>query len=50
MSYQTEYDHSMKDPEGFWRKGNVDIVCERYGAVMTSTLEEMIAHLTAQID
>jgi len=20
MSYQTEYDRSMKDPEGFWRK------------------------------
>ena len=20
MSYQTEYEHSMKDPQGFWRK------------------------------
>ena len=20
MSYRTEYDHSMKDPAGFWRK------------------------------
>ena len=37
-------------PEGFWRKGNVDIVCERYGAVMTSDLDELIAHLSAQLD
>lgn len=28
-------------PEGFWRKGNVDIVCERYGIVQVETLEEL---------
>ena len=27
-------------PEGFWRKGNVDIVCERYGIRQFSNLEE----------
>lgn len=28
--------------EGFWRKGNVDIVCERYGVKQVETLEEAI--------
>lgn len=30
-------------PEGFWRKGNVDIVCERYGLEVFPTLEDAIA-------
>lgn len=29
-------------PEGFWRKGNVDIVCERYGIPAVATLEALI--------
>lgn len=29
-------------PDGFWRKGNVDIVCQRYGI-------EQVAHLTGLI-
>ena len=28
-------------PDGFWRKGNVDIVCERYGIPMIEGLEEI---------
>lgn len=32
-------------PEGFWRKGNVDIVCERYGAKQVSSLEEIIQEI-----
>ncbi|KAN0074397.1 hypothetical protein V8E54_008334 [Elaphomyces granulatus] len=27
-------------PEGFWRKGNVDMVCERHGIPLIQTLEE----------
>jgi hypothetical protein len=27
-------------PEGFWRKGNVDIVCERYGITQASSWED----------
>lgn len=27
-------------PEGFWRKGNVDIVCERYGVRTAATVLE----------
>ncbi|MCB9135208.1 MAG: nucleoside 2-deoxyribosyltransferase domain-containing protein [Anaerolineales bacterium] len=37
-------------PPGFWRKGNVDIVCERYGIEQVESLEEAIRwvsdHLT----
>lgn len=32
-------------PEGFYRKGNVDIVCKRYGITQVGTLEELIAVL-----
>lgn len=32
-------------PEGFWRKGNVDIVCEKYGIPMVNSMEEMIKQL-----
>jgi len=29
-------------PNGFWRKGNVDIVCEYYGIPQVSTLAEAV--------
>lgn len=29
-------------PRGFWRKGNVDIDCDRFGITQTDTLEELI--------
>lgn len=29
-------------PEGFWRKGNVDIVCERYNIKQVKNLKELI--------
>ena len=32
-------------PEGFWRKGNVDIVCKRYGTPLTTSLEVAIQHV-----
>ncbi len=31
-------------PEGFWRKGNVDIVCNRYGIDQVDDLEGLIAY------
>lgn len=34
-------------PEGYWRKGNVDIACERYGVRQFATLEEAVAALRA---
>lgn len=35
--------------EGFWRKGNVDIVCARYGIEQANTLAEAIAWLRTKI-
>jgi len=32
-------------PEGFWRKGNVDIVCKRYGVQQVDRLEELIEEI-----
>ena len=28
-------------PKGFWKRGNVQIVCQRYGIEMCETLEEL---------
>lgn len=32
-------------PEGFWRKGNIDIVCARYGIAQLGSLEKAIEEL-----
>jgi len=32
-------------PEGFWRKGNVDIVCDKYGVRMFEDLQSAINYL-----
>lgn len=32
-------------PEGFWRKGNVDIVCEKYNFPQFETLEKLVDYL-----
>ena len=33
-------------PEGFWRRGNVEIVCKRKGIILLNTLEELITQVT----
>ena len=43
--------HAMQDnvlvccPEGFWRRGNVEIVCERYDIPLYESLEDFIEDL-----
>ena len=32
-------------PEGYWRKGNVDMVCERYGIPRFERLEDALAEV-----
>lgn len=32
-------------PEGYWRKGNVDVVCNRYGIPQVPTLVELIENV-----
>jgi len=36
-------------PEGFWRKGNVDIVCNRYGVLQFPNLDSVVEYLAAEI-
>lgn len=36
-------------PEGFWRKGNVDIVCARYGVAQASDLDTLLDVLRARL-
>ena len=33
-------------PKGFWRKGNVDIVCEKYFIDQVNSLDELIEYLS----
>lgn len=35
--------------EGFWRKGNVDIVCERYGIKQVDTFDDLLAFLKSNL-
>lgn len=35
-------------PEGYWRKGNVDVVCRRYGVAQVATLEELAEAIRAR--
>lgn len=37
-------------PEGFWRKGNVDIVCHRYGITTVGSLDEAISELARRLE
>jgi hypothetical protein len=32
-------------PEGFWRKGNVDIVCKKYGVSQHDSFDDLIEYL-----
>jgi len=36
-------------PEGFWRKGNVDIVCERYNVEQVETIEALVLILMLEL-
>jgi hypothetical protein len=36
-------------PDGFWRKGNVDIVCKRYGIQQMDSIEDYVADLRSYI-
>lgn len=36
-------------PSGFWRKGNVDIVCERYGIQQVENLDELVLNIKKHI-
>jgi len=37
-------------PDGFWRKGNVDIVCAKYGISQAETLDELIQSIIQKLN
>ena len=37
-------------PPGFWRRGNVQIVCHRYGIPLVETREELISEVKARLE
>lgn len=37
-------------PEGFWRRGNVQMVCHRYGVELVGTREELIEKVKAKLE
>lgn len=37
-------------PDDFWKKGNVDIVCEKYNVRQFSTLDALLDHFIALFD
>ncbi|MDX2174018.1 MAG: nucleoside 2-deoxyribosyltransferase domain-containing protein [Bacteroidota bacterium] len=36
-------------PEGFWRKGNIDIVCKKYDIQQANTIEEIIQNIKSYL-
>lgn len=37
-------------PPGFWRRGNVQIVCHRYGIPLVETTDELVAKVTEKLE
>lgn len=44
-AYAPEHHVIVVCPEGFWRRGNVDIMCDRAGVNILETLQEGIDEL-----
>jgi hypothetical protein len=36
-------------PDGFWRKGNIDVICEKYKVEQAETLIDLVAAVQAEI-
>ena len=37
-------------PDGFWRKGNIEILCDRYGRLIWNDLDEMLSVLPGYLE
>ena len=37
-------------PDGFWRKGNIEIVCDRYNIPLLNTFDALIESLTSKLN
>ncbi len=47
--YKEASDVFVVCPEGFYRKGNVDIVCDRYGIEQFESIEDLAKHLIENV-
>lgn len=36
-------------PDGFWRKGNTDIVCARYGVPQFNSIRDLVSHIRTRL-
>ena len=36
-------------PEGYWRRGNVEVVCHKYGVPLLPTLDELVAEVRRRL-
>jgi hypothetical protein len=36
-------------PDGYWRKGNVEVVCRRYGVPLLATLADLLAEVRRRL-
>jgi hypothetical protein len=36
-------------PDGYWRKGNVEVVCRRYGVPLAASLDELAAEVRRRV-
>lgn len=36
-------------PDGYWRKGNVEVVCDMYGLTLTNTFDELVRELKLKL-
>ena len=37
-------------PDGFWRKGNVDIVCAKYNITQVNDMDELVNHIYKELE
>jgi len=37
-------------PDGYWKRGNVQVLCERYGLLLVETKEELIGHVRKRLE
>lgn len=44
------YDPIVCCPDGFWRKGNIQIVCDRHNVKLCNTYEEMVIELKQRLE
>lgn len=36
-------------PEGYWRRGNVQVICQRFGVKLVGTMEELIREVVEML-